>query len=118
MLASVFSMARGLPDKGVVEGFNGKKVFGQGEINGISCTLAFFVNDKQLAIKSSWPSIGLILNIGDLEVFKVKALIGHRVKITSSDSYVNHMFYQLVVSQRVAKKLYQLSNGSFPFDHV
>lgn len=118
MLGAIFSTAKGLPDKSIVKGFNGNKVWGQAEINGVSCTLMFLVNEKQLAMKSTWPSIGLILDISELEVSEVKAFIGSRVKVTSSDFYVNHLFDKLIISNRVARQLRKLSGGKFPYGNV
>jgi hypothetical protein len=115
---AVSSMARGLPDKSVLKGFDGKKVLAQVEINGISVMMTLLINEKQLALRSRWPSIGLILDLDELKISEVKSLIGKRVRVTSLDAHVNHMFYELLISRRIARKLYHLSGRCFDYDNV
>ena len=112
------SMARGLPDKSVLKGFDGKKVLAQVEINGISVMMTLLINEKQLALRSRWPSIGLILDLDELKISEVKSLIGKRVRVTSLDEHVNHMFYELLISRRIARKLCHLSGLCFDYGNV
>jgi hypothetical protein len=111
MLLASFLHAKDFPDSSVTEGFEGKKVIGVAKLNGTNFNVSFSVNENQLAIKSVFPRMGLILDLEELAIWKEKSLIGHRVKVISG----NHMIEELFISTRVAKKLKEYSNGKFPY---
>lgn len=110
--------ARWMPRKEILDKFKGKKTSGNAEINGFNHHVTFIVGDGQLGLKSSVPDIGIILNLDDLQLKKKKSFIGSRIKITSSDVYLEHFLEVIIISHRVARIIDQLSDGQFGYEKI
>ncbi len=118
MLLAHFKASSPFPDGSVVDGFEGPKLRGHVEIDGLYRFVTCYVTEQQLAFKGHFPSIGLILNINELNLEHKKAFIGTQIRVTSSDMYVNHMFSEIVLSHSFARKIDKLSNGKFGYSTV
>ena len=113
MLWTAQSNSRGLPRREILDGFEGGTVRGNAEINGATYNVTFIIGERQLGLMSKFPDIGIILNYDDLHISISKEFIGSRVKITSSDFYLEHFLKEIVISHRLARKIERLSSGKF-----
>ncbi|WP_040307154.1 hypothetical protein [Agarivorans albus] len=96
----------------------GKKFFGFVRVDWDSQPVHFIVGKEQLGIIGGFPSFSLLLDINDLELSIKREFIGYKVIIISNDFYTEHLFKQLIVSARVAKKLQKLTNGKLALRDV
>ncbi|GAA5215713.1 hypothetical protein ACFSJ3_10865 [Corallincola platygyrae] len=111
MLIAGYLRARTLPRKDAMSDVSGTKFLGMAQIDWENYTVAFVVGSEKLWILSFFPNIGLALDIHELELSKKKCFIGYQVRIVSHDVYTEHLFKEIIVSARVAKKLEKLTYG-------
>ncbi|MGY5450362.1 hypothetical protein ACVFI8_05380 [Agarivorans sp. MS3-6] len=100
-----------LPTYDALGEFSGEKFFGFVRVDDEPQPVHFIVGETQLGIIGGFPSFSLLLDIHELEFTKKRYLFGYKVKIISHDFYTHHLFTELIVSARVAKKLEIYSNG-------
>lgn len=96
----------------------GEKFFGFVRVDWDSQPVHFIVGKEQLGIIGGFPSFSLLLDINELELSMKREFIGYKVIIISNDFYTEHLFKQLIVSARVAKKLEKLTNGKLALRDV
>ena len=111
-------VASNFPKRNVVENFEGKSIWAVISLNGMNFNVVIKVNQSQIAILSRFPSIGLTLNISELKSFKIRSFLGSRFRIISEDPYVNHMFKEMIISHRAAKKIRAYSSGRFELNGI
>ena len=100
-----------LPTPGAIGKLSGARFVGFVRIDNDPQLVDFIVGEKQLGIVGGFPSFSLLLDIHELELTKKHGLFGCKVKIISHDFYTDHLFKELIVSNRVARKLKTYSNG-------
>jgi len=100
-----------LPACNAVGELSGKKFLGFVRIDDDPQLVEFIVGEKQLGIIGGFPSFSLLLDIHELELTKKRYLFSYKVKVISHDFYTEHLFTELILSARVARKLEMYSSG-------
>ncbi|WP_394210362.1 hypothetical protein [Enterovibrio calviensis] len=104
-----------LPTSGAIGKLSGTRFVGFVRIDNDPQLVDFIVGEKQLGVVGGLPSFSLLLDIHELELTKKYGLFGSKVKIISHDFYTDHLFKELIVSNRVARRLKIYSNGKLTY---
>ncbi|NBI56443.1 hypothetical protein EIZ48_28825 [Photobacterium alginatilyticum] len=104
-----------LPTYDALGDLAGEKFFGFVRVDDEPHPVHFIVGEAQLGIIGGFPSFSLLLDIHELELTKKRYFFWYKVRIISHDFYTEHLFKELVVSARVARKLKRLSDGRLAY---
>lgn len=115
---AVFKMGRAvraISDQTEYNRLQGHKLkFKSAEFNGINygLCLEFLLSENHLGFRCTLPSFNFVAKYSDMAVSRSKALIGYRV------CYQVPGIGEIKVSQRLANKISQLSDGKLSYEHT